>query len=80
MPAAVYLSLNSGAAAQGWSVPTATDIAFTLGILALLGPRVSPSLRVFVAALAVTDDVISVLTLAIFYPRNFSPIWLTNGS
>ncbi len=76
VPAAIYFSLNSGPAAQGWSVPTATDIAFTLGILALLGPRVSPSLRVFVAALAVTDDVLSVLTLAIFYPRNFLPIWL----
>jgi NhaA family Na+:H+ antiporter len=76
MPAAIYLALNRGPAAQGWSVPTATDIAFTLGILALLGERVPPGLRVFVAALAVADDILSVLTLAIFYPRNFSFPWL----
>ncbi len=78
-PAAIYLSLNSGAAARGWSVPTATDVAFTLGILALLGSRVPASLRVFVAALAVADDVLSVLTLAIFYPKEFQPIWLLAG-
>ena len=75
-PAGIYLALNSGAAAQGWSVPTATDVAFTLGVLALLGPRVPPSLRVFIATLAVADDVLSVLTLAIFYPRDFAPVWL----
>ncbi|MGZ5163101.1 MAG: Na+/H+ antiporter NhaA [Burkholderiales bacterium] len=75
-PAAIYLMLNRGSAASGWSVPTATDIAFTLGILALLGRRIPPGLRVFVAALAVVDDVLSVLTLAIFYPRGFEPTWL----
>jgi Na+:H+ antiporter, NhaA family len=78
-PAAIYLSLNSGQAAHGWSVPTATDVAFTLGILALLGPRIPTSLRVFIAALAVADDVLSVLTLAIFYPKDFAPAWLLPG-
>jgi len=67
-PTAIYLALNPGPTASGWSVPTATDIAFTLGILALLGERIPQGLRVFVAALAVVDDVLSVLTLAIFYP------------
>jgi len=75
-PAAIYLLLNHGHAARGWSVPTATDIAFTLGILALLGNRSPPGLRVFVAALAVVDDVLSVLTIAIFYPRDFNLAWL----
>jgi NhaA family Na+:H+ antiporter len=75
-PAAIYLILNRGPAASGWSVPTATDIAFTLGILALLGRRIPSGLRVFVAALAVVDDILSVLTLAIFYPRGFAPMWL----
>jgi Na+:H+ antiporter, NhaA family len=75
-PAIIYLSLNRGPTAPGWSVPTATDVAFTLGILALLGDRVSSGLRVFVAALAVVDDIVSVLTLAIFYPRGFEPTWL----
>jgi NhaA family Na+:H+ antiporter len=75
-PALIFLALNRGPAATGWSVPTATDIAFTLGILALLGPRVPPSLRLFIATLAVVDDVLSVVTLAIFYPSNFQAVWL----
>src|SRR5215471_570761 len=75
-PAAIYLAFNRGPTAHGWSVPTATDIAFTLGILALLGERIPVGLRVFVAALAVVDDVLSVLTLAIFYPRSFRLDWL----
>jgi NhaA family Na+:H+ antiporter len=75
-PTAIYLALNMGPTAAGWSVPTATDIAFALGVLALLGSRVPVGLRVFVAALAVVDDILSVLTLAIFYPRDFEIGWL----
>ena len=78
-PAVIYLSLNSGPAAPGWSIPTATDVAFTLGILAILGSRIPVGLRVFVAALAVVDDVLSVLTLAIFYSRGFELNWLIAG-
>jgi Na+:H+ antiporter, NhaA family len=76
VPALLYLAFNRGPTAPGWSVPTATDIAFVLAILALLGERVPPALRVFVAAFAVIDDILSVLTLAIFYPHNFRPAWL----
>jgi len=79
-PAAIYLALNRGPTAPGWSVPTATDVAFTLGILALLGDRVPIGLRVFVAALAVVDDILSMLTLAIFYPRAFEASWLLASS
>jgi NhaA family Na+:H+ antiporter len=75
-PAAIYLALNHGPAARGWSIPTATDVAFTLGILAVLGERSPPGLRVFVAALAVVDDLLSILTIAIFYPRQFNVAWL----
>ena len=75
-PTAIYLMLNPGPTAPGWSVPTATDIAFVLGILALLGERVPVGLRVFVAALAVVDDILSMLTLAIFYPHAFEAAWL----
>jgi NhaA family Na+:H+ antiporter len=75
-PAVIYLALNRGPSAAGWSIPTATDMAFTLGILALFGDRIPVSLRVFVAALAVVDDILSVLTLAIFYPRGFDVGWL----
>ncbi|HEY1962313.1 MAG TPA: Na+/H+ antiporter NhaA [Rhizomicrobium sp.] len=78
-PTAIYLLLNSGPTASGWSVPTATDIAFALGILALFGSRIPASLRVFVAAFAVVDDILSVLTLAIFYPRGFSLVWIAAG-
>jgi len=76
VPAALYLALNRGATAPGWSVPTATDIAFALGILALLGQRIPVGLRVFVAALAVVDDILSMMTLAIFYPQAFEVVWL----
>jgi NhaA family Na+:H+ antiporter len=80
VPAVIYLVLNRGPAAAGWSVPTNTDMAFTLGILALFGDRIPVSLRVFVAALAVVDDILSVLTLAIFYPRGFDLQWLLAGA
>ncbi len=80
MPALIYLVFNRGSTAPGWSVPTATDIAFVLGILALFGDRVPPQLRVFIAAFAVMDDIISVLTLAIFYPHNFEAMWLLGAA
>lgn len=75
-PAAIYLALNRGGAVTGWSVPTATDIAFALGVLALLGDRVPVTVRLFVAAFAIVDDIFSVLTLAVFYPRDFEAQWL----
>ena len=78
-PAAIYLLLNTGSTARGWAVPTATDMAFTLAILALMGKRIPSGLRVVIAALAVADDVLSVITLAIFYPRSFEPAWLIGG-
>jgi Na+:H+ antiporter, NhaA family len=75
-PALIYLAFNRGPTSHGWSIPTATDVAFALGLLAVLGDRIPTSLRVFVAALAVVDDILSVLTLAIFYPRSFAPAYL----
>ncbi len=73
MPALLYLALNRGPEAHGWPIPTATDVAFSLALLALLGDRIPSSLRVFVAALAVADDVLSIFTLAVFFPEGFSP-------
>lgn len=68
VPAAIFLAFNAGtAAAGGWGVPMATDIAFALGILALVGDRAPAPLRVFLAALAIVDDLGAVLVIALFY-------------
>lgn len=78
MPIVVYLIFNAGnpETMMGWGVPTATDIAFALGILALLGSRVPAGVRVFLSTLAVADDIVAIIVIAVFYGQSPSAMWL----
>jgi len=78
VPALIYVAFNAGdgEAVRGWGIPMATDIAFAVGVISLLGQRVSASAKLFLLALAIADDIGAILVIAIFYTTDLSVGWL----
>ena len=81
VPAAIYVALNAGGAGlRGWGIPMATDIAFVLGVLTVLGSKAPAGLKLFVTALAIADDIGAILVIALFYSSGISLTWLAAGA
>jgi len=77
LPALIFtLIVRGGDAAGGWAIPAATDIAFAVGVLALLGDRVSNGVRVFLLTVAIVDDIVAIVIIALFYGEGLSAGWL----
>jgi NhaA family Na+:H+ antiporter len=76
VPAVVYLSIAAGTGPKGWAIPTATDIAFALAVLAVISTHLPTALRTFLLTLAVVDDLLAITIIALFYTSDLKPLWL----
>ncbi|HET9137957.1 Na+/H+ antiporter NhaA [Actinophytocola sp.] len=77
LPILVFsLVVRGGPGASGWGIPIATDVAFAVGVLALLGPRVPDGVRLFLLSVAIVDDIIAITVIAVFYTHDLAPAWL----
>ena len=77
LPALIFVAVTAGAeGASGWAIPAATDIAFAVGVLALLGDRVSSGVKLLLLTIAIVDDVIAIVLIAVFYSEGISSAWL----
>jgi Na+:H+ antiporter, NhaA family len=80
LPALIFLALNtSEPGARGWGIPMATDIAFAVGVMALLGSRVTAGSKLFLLTLAIVDDIIAVVVIAVYYSAEINVAWLSMG-
>lgn len=81
VPAAIYLAVNAGNTGNlgGWGIPVATDIAFAIGVLALIAPGVPSGVRLFLLTLAIVDDIGAILLIALFYSDPLEPVWLLSA-
>ena len=74
-PALIFLAFNHGETASGWAIPIATDIAFALGVMSLLGDRIAPETKVFFQTLAIADDILAIVVLAVCYGQTPKVSW-----
>jgi NhaA family Na+:H+ antiporter len=81
IPACLYIFIHAGfVTVSGWGIPMATDIAFSLGLLSLLGRNIPSAMRVFLATLAIADDVLAILVIALFYSGRIDWSWLVSAT